>query len=232
MKVRIKFSKTGVIKFIGHLDLMRFFQKAFRRTDIKVRYSGGFSPHMIMSFAQALGVGVESKGEYFDVELEDGQDIFDLVEELNRQMVEGIEVISYKVLPEKTTNAMASVAAASYEIDFYNGNPFSEKTIDTYNAAPELLYTKTTKSGDNTLNIKDFVFAIGYMDKGVSFTIDASSAGNIKPRYLLETLAGIEGIDLSKHPYHVMRMDLLLRKEDGTLAPLDDIDEQDSSSQA
>ena len=63
MKLRVKFSKTGVLKYIGHLDTMRYFQKAFRRTDIRVKYSAGFSPHMIMSFAQALGVGVESLGE-------------------------------------------------------------------------------------------------------------------------------------------------------------------------
>ena len=225
MKVRIKFSKTGVIKFIGHLDLMRFFQKAFRRTDIKVSYSGGFSPHMIMSFAQALGVGVESEGEYFDVELDDGQDISNLVEELNKQMVEGICVKSAKLLPEKTMNAMASVAAASYEINFYKGNPLKPETIDKYNEASELPYTKKTKTGEHTFNIKDFVFAIGFIEKGVSFTIDASSSGNIKPRYLLETLAKLEGIDLDTHPFHILRTDLLLRKEDGSLAPLDDIDE-------
>ena len=69
MKVRIKFSKNGPIKFIGHLDVMRYFQKAIRRAEIDIAYSKGFSPHQIMSFAQPLGVGVESDGEYVDVEL-------------------------------------------------------------------------------------------------------------------------------------------------------------------
>ena len=50
LKVRIKFRKNGVMKFIGHLDIMRFFQKALRRADIPVAFSGGFSPHMIMSY--------------------------------------------------------------------------------------------------------------------------------------------------------------------------------------
>ena len=54
------------MKFIGHLDIMRFFQKALRRADIPVAFSGGFSPHMIMSFANPLGVGLTSDGEYFD----------------------------------------------------------------------------------------------------------------------------------------------------------------------
>ena len=61
MKIRIKFSKQGAMKFIGHLDTMRYFQKAMRRADVDIRYSEGFSPHQIMSFAAPLGVGLESR---------------------------------------------------------------------------------------------------------------------------------------------------------------------------
>ena len=63
LKVRIKFAKQGAMKFIGHLDIMRYFQKAIKRANIDVAYSEGFSPHMIMSFAAPLGVGVTSTGE-------------------------------------------------------------------------------------------------------------------------------------------------------------------------
>ena len=69
MKIRIKFRKYGVMKFIGHLDIMRYFQKAIRRANIDICYSSGFSPHMIMSFAAPLGVGITSDGEYFDIEV-------------------------------------------------------------------------------------------------------------------------------------------------------------------
>ena len=69
MKARIKFRKYGVMRFIGHLDVMRFFQKAIRRAEIPIAFTSGYSPHMIMSFAQPLGVGVTSDGEYFDIEL-------------------------------------------------------------------------------------------------------------------------------------------------------------------
>lgn len=51
MKIRIKFRKYGTMKFIGHLDVMRYFQKAIRRSEVNIRYSEGFSPHQIMSFA-------------------------------------------------------------------------------------------------------------------------------------------------------------------------------------
>ena len=68
MKVRIKFKKTGIMKFIGHLDVMRYFQKVNRRADVDIAYSGGFSPHQIMSFASPLGLGLTSEGEYLDME--------------------------------------------------------------------------------------------------------------------------------------------------------------------
>ena len=54
MRVRVKFAKTGAMKFIGHLDVMRYFQKALRRAGMVVAVSEGFSPHMIMSFAAPL----------------------------------------------------------------------------------------------------------------------------------------------------------------------------------
>ena len=68
MKIRIKFAKEGAMKFIGHLDMMRYFQKVMRRANVNIRYSEGFSPHQIMSFAAPLGVGLTSRGEYVDIE--------------------------------------------------------------------------------------------------------------------------------------------------------------------
>jgi DNA repair protein RecO (recombination protein O) len=61
------------MKFIGHLDIMRYFQKAMRRADIDICYSEGFSPHQIMSFAAPLGVGITSDGEYLDIEVHESK---------------------------------------------------------------------------------------------------------------------------------------------------------------
>ena len=67
MKTRMRFVKCGSMKFIGHLDCMRFFQKAIRRAKLDVAYSKGYSPHQLMSFASPLGVGVTSDGEYIRI---------------------------------------------------------------------------------------------------------------------------------------------------------------------
>ena len=114
MKARIKFRKYGVMRFIAHLDIMRYFQKAMRRAHIPIAFTQGFSPHMIMSFANPLGVGVTSEGEYFDIELQGYISTKDAVKQLNEVMVDGVEVLNLVELPEGQKTGMAIVAAAEY----------------------------------------------------------------------------------------------------------------------
>ena len=87
------------MKFVGHLDLMRYFQKAVNRANIDICYSEGFSPHQIMSFAAPLGVGVTSDGEYFDIEVHTSMSSKEAIAALNQVMVDGVEVTGYVVLP-------------------------------------------------------------------------------------------------------------------------------------
>ena len=82
------------MKFVGHLDTMRYFQKAIRRANLPVAFSGGYSPHMIMSFAAPLGVGTESLGEYFDLELAETVPTSEITRRLDAVMVEGFSIIS------------------------------------------------------------------------------------------------------------------------------------------
>ena len=122
MRVRIKFTKNGPVKFIGHLDVMRYFQKAMRRAEIPVALSGGFSPHMLMSFAAPLGVGITSDGEYFDVDLTEEIPSEELVRRLNAQMAEGILVKNAVRIGEtKADKGMTVVAAAEYTVRFRPG---------------------------------------------------------------------------------------------------------------
>ena len=126
MKVRVKFAKEGAMKFIGHLDIMRYFQKAIRRADIPIAFSGGFSPHMIMSFAAPLGVGVTSSGEYFDMELTEKMPSALMEERLNQTMAEGMKVLSVREIPDgKASACMSLVAAPGFIIGNFREKRFS-----------------------------------------------------------------------------------------------------------
>lgn len=116
MKARIKFRKYGSLRFIGHLDVMRFFQKVMRRADIPIAFSGGYSPHMIMSFANPLGIGLTSDGEYFDIELTEAVNSADAVRRMNEAcQIEGIEIVSIRrIAEEKKMTGMTILAGADY----------------------------------------------------------------------------------------------------------------------
>ena len=118
MKTRMRFVKTGSVKFIGHLDCMRFFQKAIRRAKLDVAYSQGYSPHQLMSFASPLGVGITSDGEYLDVEFSSLPDMSmaELAEYLNRFMTDEIFVTEIEIMPDGFKNSMSLLRAADYMI--------------------------------------------------------------------------------------------------------------------
>ncbi len=149
MKVRVKFAKQGAMKFIGHLDIMRYFQKAVRRAGIDVAYSEGFSPHMIMSFAAPLGVGVTSTAEYFDMEIQTPMSSKEAVKRLNDTMAEGMEVLSFRKIPDGKANAaMALVAAADYQVTFReNMEPVGnwKELVRTFMEQPEIRIVKKDK---------------------------------------------------------------------------------------
>ena len=109
------------MKFIGHLDMMRYFQKAIRRANIDICYSEGFSPHQIMSFAAPLGVGITSDGEYFDIEVNSSLTSKEALDALNSTMVEGVEVTEYVKLPDNAKTAMSLVEAADYTLSYKEG---------------------------------------------------------------------------------------------------------------
>lgn len=221
MKIRVKFAKLGVVKYIGHLDFMRYFQKAFRRTDINVLYSKGFNPHMIMSFAMPLGVGVQSYGDYFDVEVDDNEDISTMKDKLNEVMAEGVEVLDVIKLPENSINAMASVAAAGYDLVFSGKNPVTESMLNDFLNQEEVLYTKETKKSERTFNIMEFIFGGKVLeDETLYLLVDCSSAGNLKPQAALECILKHNGLDINNYPFHIYRRDLYQRKSDGTLITL------------
>ena len=193
MKLRVKFSKHGVLRFIGHLDVMRYFQKAIRRAGIDIAYSTGFSPHQIMSFAAPLGVGLESNGEYMDIEVYSLTSAKELVDALNAQMVDGIQVLEARLLPDNAGNAMASVAAARYTIAFreaYRPVFLTQSVINDFISQNKIIVTKKTKKSETTFDIKPFIYECSFLEENpvIILTVDASSANNIKPSLVVRAL--------------------------------------------
>lgn len=229
MKLRIKFKKYGAIRFIGHLDVMRFFQKAIRRARIDVAYTAGFSPHQIMAFAAPLGVGLTSNGEYMDIEVHSIVSCQDVLEKLNAVSVPGLEIISVKVLPEGAANAMASVAAASYTVRFRPGRePVSDISaiLPAFLAREHIPITKKTKKGMRETDLRQGIYSLDYNreQKALTMLVDASSGGNIKPAQVVEAILNQNQETLQENALLVTREDVYTdigREGERRLAPLD-----------
>lgn len=223
MKVRIKFSKEGPVKFLGHLDVMRYFQKAIRRADIDIAYSAGFSPHQLMSFAAPLSVGHTSCGEYFDVELNSLTSIEDLTDRLNGVMVEGFRVLNAKVLDDKEGNAMASVAAADYLVSFSDKLALPDDWKDRLSSfyhQKKIPVIKKTKKSEKEIDLKEGIYQLEIRGEDVYMLLDARSGSNIKPGFVLETFFESTKTILPEFPFRVHRVETYKREEDGQLTPL------------
>ena len=230
MNIRMKFKKHGCMKFIGHLDIMRYFQKAIRRADIDIAYSEGFSPHMIMSFAAPLGVGLTSEGEYVDLQVNSCVSSKAAVDALNRVMVDGMEVVSFKLLPETVKNAMASVAAADYFVNFREGyapENWKEK-FTAFLQKEEMLIVKKTKRSEAEVDLKPMLYQARIQDGGIFMQVACGSVNNLKPELVMEAFAKDAGIELAAFALEVCRLEVYADLGDEAtrkLVPLEELGE-------
>lgn len=224
MKVRIKFAKHGLTKFIGHLDIMRYFQKAMRRADVAICYSGGFSPHQIMSFAAPLGVGITSNGEYLDIETEDTENLSTMMERLNQVMAEGIQVTGVFRLPDSAANAMSIVAAADYTLNFREGyepeNPAAwMKDMEEYFRQNHVMVTKKTKKGEKELDLTSLVYEIRGCGETLFLKISTGSSENIKPELVLDAYYRHLGQERPPFAFQVQREEVYAAAPEGAGKP-------------
>jgi radical SAM-linked protein len=225
-KIRIKFSKDGVMKFIGHLDIMRYFQKAMRRAEIDICYSEGFSPHQIMSFAAPLGVGITSEGEYLDIEVNTTRSTTEAMQALNDTMVDGIAITGYVKLPDTAKTAMSIVAAADYELFYKDGyeapateDEFREALDHFFYETTEILITKQTKKSERVVDIKPLIYKIKVIEKngkpGFFLRVCTGSNDNLKPELVVETLLKSMGLSYDTNAIQIHRKEIYAVAPDG-----------------
>lgn len=217
--IRLKFSRKGPVSYLGHLDILRYFQKAILRAGLDIRYSEGFNPHQILSFAYPLGVSMETEGDYCDIEVNSFSSLEDIVNSMNAVMNEGISIISASIVPEDQLNAMASVAMAEYKIVLSDISSISKELIDSYMSKEEIMIEKEGKKGNiKEVNIKDGILKLDLIDGMLSMRLLSGSSLNIKPSQVIETINKYFGLGLSIQK--IIRVDIFREKSEGEYVPL------------
>ena len=169
MNIRVCFAKYDRLRFLGHLDVMRYFQHAIARSGIPIAYSQGFHPHMIMSFAQPLALSMTSDGEYFDCELADDAEVDaeDLCERLQAPMCDGFYIRSVTVLPEREPNTrkqtgMSQIAGAMYLCEPLPGcEKALTDALSVFAGMTSYCIEKKAKNGMRAVDVRAGVHAIG-----------------------------------------------------------------------
>ncbi|MBR1568222.1 MAG: TIGR03936 family radical SAM-associated protein [Lachnospiraceae bacterium] len=223
MKIRIKYAKTGVLRYIGHLDVMRYYQKAIRRAELDVAYSQGYSPHQLITFAAPLGLGVTSEGEYFDAEMNSVSSSEDMVNRLNAQMADGMKVIDIVALREGAKTAMAVVAGSDYLISFREGYVDSSLFLSKVKAFYEqekIEVMKVTKTRETLMDIKPFIYAMDIRDSKIYMLLSTGSVDNIKPELVMEAMCGYLDIPYERMAFKVHRLETYMRNDSGELVSL------------
>lgn len=240
MKVRMRFKKTGSMKFIGHLDLMRYFQKVFRKAGLPVAYSQGFNPHQIMSFAAPLGVGLTSEGEYVDVEVTESWTSQQALSRINACLNDEIQILWYGILPDKTKPAMSVVAAADYMIllrdrelldpeeESYSINDF-QNDFRRFYEQDCIEIEKKTKKSVKMVDIRSMIMdyrageaeeTVEGMPAVLQLRLSTGSNNNLKPSLVLQAFCEFTGRALNLDAFLVHRLDTFYFDEEKGLLSL------------
>lgn len=202
MRVRLRYDKRGKIRFLGHRDVARLWERVLRRAELAVAYTEGFSPRPRLSFGLALSTGYESDAEYLDVDLDDeraaGLDVAALPDRLAPLLPAGIGCTGAVPVPPGADSLQEAVTSCAWRIEVI-GAPLAAVTaaVDAALAADALEVTRSRKGREAVDDIRPAVLGVevvGPTPAGV--LLDAELAvhpRSVRPSELVVALgAGLE----------------------------------------
>lgn len=122
MRIRLTFAKTGALRYIGHLDLHKMWERSSRRAGLALMYSQGFHPQPKIQLASALPLGFASRCELVDLWIDGDVDIPALPEILQRSVPPGLKILKAEEIEEKSPPLQTQVVSAQYEVTLFGDN--------------------------------------------------------------------------------------------------------------
>ncbi|MCL2077651.1 MAG: TIGR03936 family radical SAM-associated protein [Oscillospiraceae bacterium] len=185
--IRIFFKKINRAKYISHLDLQKTMQRALKRAGLPVWETEGFNPHIYLTFALPLSLGIESLCESFDIKITEEISFEEIHKRLNDALTEDLQIIKVAEPIFKP----AEIQKAEYKITVE-----TEKFSD-FSAQNEIIITKKTKKGETQLDIKPLIEFKEITDNQITLILPAGNALNLNPIQVMNTFAEFSGEDSS-----------------------------------
>ncbi|HEX7899186.1 MAG TPA: TIGR03936 family radical SAM-associated protein [Planctomycetota bacterium] len=179
---RIRFTKTGRMRFLSHHDLMRLFERALRRTGLPLRMTEGYNPHPIISFPTALGLGIESLDEVLEFELTGWTAPRQIETTLGGQLPEGVKVVSCEAFDRKERSHVDFV---EFEADVPGQGAALSEGIAAFLALKECPIERVSDKGSKTVEIRRYVLAADREGERVLLRVRVTDQGTAKPEEVL-----------------------------------------------
>jgi len=220
-KFRLQYNKLGYARYISHLDLIRVFDRAFRRADIPLRYSEGFNPHPKFSFAPPLALGYTSESEFVDIEIHNELNLV-AVENLNASLPEGLKIISFKEVEISTTSLNDAIQFAEYEIDLSNskvGEIEFQKSLESFLNIEEIVVQRKTKGKFKPVNIRPYVRSVSRENNILQIETKTIDRRTVRINEILENL--FQHQNKKEIPVRIHRKRQLVSVNGAKLTPFD-----------
>lgn len=184
-RARIRFRKQGTLRFVGHRDLVRSLERLFRRAALKLAMSEGFHPKPRMSFPSALAVGIEGLNEIMELELAEPVEAEELLAQIARQRLPGLDFVSVEMLPPGARKAQ--VARPTYEVPLpENRSPQAARSIAAFLASPSCPVWRPRQSRE--LDIRPLVAELALCDGVLRMRLVPGPQASAGPRDVLGAL--------------------------------------------
>ena len=215
-KYRAQIRKGNEIAFLSHLEYMNVFMSALLRSKLPAAYSEGFNPHLKVSFATALGVGVTSDCEYVDFELTQNVKSNEVMTRLNSHLPKGAEILRIRKINGKVPALSAAIDFSRYEIFIDADFEETVNAAEKFNAAKEINFTRVTPKHTREIEIKKYIaepLKVSKVDGEILLTFGTKifSDGTIKPSEILQALRENFNLNIEVTAAKINRTALLSR---------------------
>jgi radical SAM family uncharacterized protein/radical SAM-linked protein len=212
MRLRLRFVKKGIIKYISHLEQIEVFRRAVRRAGLPIAFTGGFSPQVKSSYGPPLSIGQESSSEYMELYFNEYVDVEVVKLEISKVLPDGYSLISVKKIPLLFPSIDRLANVSEYKIKNID---VLQKDIDEFLLQDKIVVIKTKKDKILEIDAKPLIRLLKIENNDLILQLRFRSGKTIKPEMILEKLLKLK-IDKPK-VYDIQRSALYVEMHDGTI---------------
>ncbi|MEP6870842.1 MAG: TIGR03936 family radical SAM-associated protein [Anaerolineaceae bacterium] len=208
-RFRVLFRKGERVRYISHLDVLRFWERAIRRAELPLSYSQGFTPHPKLAFASPLPLGFMSEAEVMDVTLDERIDPEVFRSRLLPETTDDLSVIGISEIALSTLAPQAAILWADYRVDLVEADPDSVRSaVEGFLSCLEFPWTEEKKERTKTYNLR---LAVALLDAApldggmrLNMRLQADATITARPEQVLQAI--LPGVA----PFAITRTGLLL----------------------